>query len=164
MKKWIPNVFYPHELELLADYLEKQASKGWILQKVGLRGLLFEKSEPRQLRYCVDIPSTQRKRGGSNDYLQPYYEMCEDAGWSFVGTNMLIHVFVTEDRAVPLIHTDPSVQFEATQSFLKERVGSAAIVLVLLAILVFPTLPWVLQEKDGMLMAMAGGCYWGFFM
>ena len=156
MKKWIPNVFLPHELELLAGYLETQAAKGWILQKVGMYGFLFEKSESRRLRFCVDIPSTQRKRGGSNDYLQPYYEMCEESGWLLVGTNMLVHIFVTEDLAVPMIHTDPSVQFEAAQSFLKERVGLSAIVLVVMAILVLPTLPWVLQEKDGTLIAVAG--------
>ena len=155
MKKWILNMYYPHEADLLTEYLERQAAAGWILKKVGLRGFLFEKAEPRSLRYCVDIPSVQRKRGGSNDYLQPYYEMCEEAGWTLVGTDMRIHVFVTEDPTVMPIHTDPSVRFEAAESFLKERISATILILVLCAALVLPVLPTVLQAQDSVLLYMA---------
>ena len=149
MKKWIPNIYAPYELEGLEEYLVSQAAKGWILEKIGQSGFCFKKAEPRNLRYCVDIPSVQRKRGGFNDYLQPYYEMCEEAGWTFVGTDMHIHVFVTEDPTVAPIHTDPKVRFEAAESYLKGQSAGAILALVLMAVMVLPNLPRVIQMGDG---------------
>ena len=148
MKKWIPNMYAVYESELLEKHLENLAAKGWILEKVGQSGFWLKKSEPRNLHYCVDIPSVQRKRGGSNDYLQPYYEMCEEAGWTFVGTNMHIHIFATEDPIVAPIHTDPSVRFEAAESYLKGQSAGAILVLVLMAAIVLPSLPRVIQMGD----------------
>lgn len=105
MKKWIPNLFYPYEYDLAAEYLERQAAKGWILNKVGLFGFIFRREAPQELAYCVDIPSKRQKRNGTNDYLEPYYQMCEDAGWHFVGANMLSYFFVSEDPHRVPVHT-----------------------------------------------------------
>ncbi len=149
MKKWIPNIFRIDELELLEEYLERQASQGWILERVGLNGFTFKKSEPKNLRYCVDIPSARRKRGGTNEYLQSYYEMCEEAGWTLVGTDTTIHVFVTDDLAVPPIHTDPNVRFEAAESYFWDQSGGAGLLLAIMVLLAIPVIPGLIAIGSG---------------
>lgn len=148
MKKWIPNLYRHYELDELQAYLETQASQGWILEKVGLYGFWFQKGDPGSLRYCVDIPSEQRKRGGSNEYLKQYYEMCEDAGWTLVGTNMTIHVFVTDDPMVAPIHTDPQVRFETTESVLKGGMIGALAALIVMMAFILPLLPQLISMKN----------------
>lgn len=149
MKKWIPNIFRIDELELLEEYLQNQAAQGWILEKVGLRGFIFKKAESQNLRYCVDIPSAHRKRGGTNEYLQSYYEMCEEAGWTLVGTDTTIHVFMTDDLTVPPIHTDPNIRFEAAESYFRDQSGGAGLLLVIMVLLAIPLIPGLLAIGNG---------------
>ena len=132
MKKWIPNKFYPFETDALEYYLEQQALKGWILEYVGLRWMRFRKEAPQNLRYCVDIPSVRRKRGGTNEYLEAYYEMCESAGWNLIGTNTIFHIFTTSDPTLAPIHTDSAVKYEAALSDLRPRMFVTVICIIIL--------------------------------
>lgn len=143
MKKWIPNVFYAFEYDQLSHYLENQAQRGWILESVGLGVLRFRKAAPQELRYCVDVPSVRRKKGGSTEYLDAYYQMCEEAGWNLVGTNTVQHIFVTDDPAVPPIHTDPETQYQAVLSDIGPRMAVAVVAMILLYV-------WRLQEFAGL--------------
>jgi len=149
MKKWIPNIYNVTELEVLEEYLERQAAQGWILERAGMYGFTLKKGEPRNLRYCVDIPSVHRKRGGTNEYLQSYYEMCEEAGWTLVGTNTTIHVFVTADMSVPPIHTDPEIRFEAAESYFRDQSGGAGLLLAIMVLLAVPVIPGLIQIGSG---------------
>lgn len=149
MKKWIPNIYNVTELEQLEDYLEHQAAEGWILDQVGMKGVILKKAQPQKLRYCVDIPYVHPKNGGSREYLQAYYEMCQDAGWILVGTNTMIHVFVTNDMTATPIHTDPNVRYEAVESYFRNQGGGVGLLLAIMVLLAVPVIPGLIQIGSG---------------
>ena len=149
MKKWIPNIYNVTELEQLEDYLEYQAAEGWILDRVGMKGVVLKKAQPQNLRYCVDIPYVHPKKGGSREYLQAYYEMCQDAGWTLVGTNTMIHVFVTDDMTTTPIHTDPNVRYEAVESYFRNQGGGVGLLLAIMVLLAVPVIPGLIQIGSG---------------
>lgn len=114
-KKYSWNLYQVHENDALKDELEQMAKKGWRLVKVGssIPLLTFEACDPHPIRYCVEVmekPSTF----ASNQTLplKRYREFCKDAGWDYLGTNGLLHIFCTEDMETPDVETDPQERFE----------------------------------------------------
>ncbi|MBR6528026.1 MAG: DUF2812 domain-containing protein [Lachnospiraceae bacterium] len=122
MKKWIPNFFYPHEFAQIENYLENQAAKGWILEQVGLYGFTFCKDAPSHRRYCIDVPVTGGEFKNREAYLEDYIPMCQDAGWTYVGTNDRIYIFTTEEETAIPLHTDPEVRRQAIEREWKPRI------------------------------------------
>ena len=76
-----------------AKYLSDMAAKGWHFKEWGL-GLKFEKGEPEQATYAVEVFS----KASEND-LRPepttkeFAEYCEAAGWRFVDGKQKFCIF-----------------------------------------------------------------------
>ena len=67
-----------------AKYLSDMAAKGWHFKEWGV-GLKFEKGEPEQATYAVEV----FQKASDNDMrpepnTQEFAEYCEAAGWKFV--------------------------------------------------------------------------------
>ena len=122
MKKWVPNFFYPHEFAQIENYLGNQAEKGWILEQVGLYGFTFRKGTSSHRRYCVDVPVTGGEFKNREAYLEDYIPMCQDAGWTYVGTNDRIYIFTTEEETAIPLHTDPEVRHQAIEREWRPRI------------------------------------------
>ena len=131
MKKWVLNYFYAFETEALTDYLEKQAAKGWLLEKVGLYGLLFRRGEPSQRRYYADLPPWEPTASDWREQKEAYVQMCGEAGWEYVGSDGWIYVFSTEEENVPPLHTDPQVRYRAIDRIWRWRIRLGFILLLL---------------------------------
>ena len=93
-----PNVYSYRDSAALAEYLTEKAQEGWLL--TGYRGsLAFQKSEPQQLRYHVDV-----MRVKTADYvaaqreLQAYAQRCEALGWRFVCSAGYCRILVALDE------------------------------------------------------------------
>lgn len=80
-----------------AKYLSDMAAKGWHFKKWGV-GLKFEKGEPEQAVYAVEVFT----KASENDvrpepHTQEFAEYCEAAGWKFIDANQKFCVFKKTD-------------------------------------------------------------------
>lgn len=103
-KKRIPNFFSYRDCDDFANYLNRQAKKGWHFREFRL-GLVFEKGEPRDTFYRVEV----FPKGSEDDFrgdrdTEEYAEYCREAGWKFVDSVRKFCVFerIRAD-AVPIV-------------------------------------------------------------
>lgn len=101
------NLFKPNELDLMREYLEQMAEKGWFLTKITGAFQSFEKGKPRKLRYAAEIFDRAtvydtRPESEAEDYI----ELCREAGWSFCGSYGRVYVFSSETEDALPIETD----------------------------------------------------------
>ena len=92
-KKRIPNFFSYRDCDDFANYLNRQAKKGWHFREFRL-GLVFEKGEPRDTFYRVEV----FPKGSEDDFrgdrdTEEYADYCEEAGWKFVDSVRKFCVF-----------------------------------------------------------------------
>lgn len=112
-KKYSLYFYQVFENDALKDYLEHMAQKGWRLVKVGSMLLQFESCAPHSIRYCVEIMEKPSAYASNQTLpLKRYREFCQDAGWNYIGTNGLLHVFCTEDPEAIPVETDPQERYE----------------------------------------------------
>lgn len=88
------------ELTAIAEYLESQEEKGLRLKEFEGKSFVFEKAEPRKIRYSVEIYTA--------DYLQKdFIASCEEDGWEYVDVyNKELHIFRTQQEDAVEIMTD----------------------------------------------------------
>lgn len=86
------------------NWFEEMAVKGLYLKKLGKMFATFEKGEPKQMKYRIDI-SIDRKI--SNNQLEMYAE----SGWEYVTRDKLFYVFSSPvELNAPELHTDSAEQ------------------------------------------------------
>lgn len=112
-KKFTFNLYQIFENDALKDYLEHMALKGWRLVKIGSLLLRFEACKPHPIRYCVEVMEKPSVYASNQTLpLKRYREFCRDAGWNYIGTNGLLHVFCTEDTEAVPVETDAQERYE----------------------------------------------------
>lgn len=103
--------------EFFIEKLERLAKKGWILKKICVGYGVFEKEEPRELHYSIEIfEPVKRKKGFFNmdfeeNEEEAYIELCEQASWNYIGKSGVYFIFCSEQETVTPIQTDPSLEF-----------------------------------------------------
>ena len=103
-----------------ARYLERMAAKGWHFKEWGA-GLKFEKGEPKQVVYAVEVftkASETDLRPEPN--TQEFAEYCEAAGWKLVDAKQKFCIFQKiDENAVDILTPEERVQnsWKATFSF-----------------------------------------------
>lgn len=112
-KKRVIFNFLPYEYRSLEEYLEKMAVKGWILEDINGHILKFKKSEPKKLRYSVDImDSISFLDGKDNEEALEYREYCKKAGWEFICGSDKKQIYCSEEQRNRIdIHTDEVEKF-----------------------------------------------------
>ena len=92
-RKVIFGNFRYRECDNLALYLEKMARQGWIFKDWRL-GMVFEKEEPQNLEYAVEVFS----EGNENDTkpepeTEEFVVYCREAGWELVSSRKKLCIF-----------------------------------------------------------------------
>ena len=101
------NSFAPNELDLMREYLETMAEKGWFLTKITGSFQSFERREPRKLRYAVEIFDKATVYDTRPEMeAEEYIEFCKDARWEFCGSFGRTFVFCSEAADTLPIETD----------------------------------------------------------
>ncbi len=91
--------FYYTELSAFAEYLEKQELEGFRLKEFRNNKMVFEKNEPRKIRYCAEI-----FKGSTPD---EFIKACTSEGWEHVDTyNSELYIFRTQSFDAIDIMTD----------------------------------------------------------
>ena len=109
-------------------YLERMAAKGWYFKEWGA-GLKFEKGEPKQVVYAVEVftkASETDLRPEPN--TQEFAEYCEAAGWKLVDAKQKFCIFQkVDENAVEILTPE-----ERVQNSWKATFGGSPILLLLL--------------------------------
>ncbi len=106
--------FKENDCQPLELYLEQMALKGWMLNKINLKYLFkFEKCEPKNIKFCVDIFDDVFKSNPINTVNIPeYIEMCKLAGWKHIDETSKYQIFYSEDENRVPIQTDDSLKLK----------------------------------------------------
>lgn len=76
-KKYTLFNFCTGDFKGVEQYLNRQAAKGWKLDKVGVLLGRFIWGRADDLRWCVDLADPKREREEEEDYLG----LCAEGGW-----------------------------------------------------------------------------------
>lgn len=88
--------------------------KGLHLKKMGSLFAQFEKGEPKQIEYRIEVSNNKNI---SNEQIDMY----EDNGWDYVTSSHYLHVFSSpKERKAPELHTDPAEQAFTMEQLNKE--------------------------------------------
>ena len=100
--------------KLAEEYLEKQASKGLVLESINIYGLwaTYRKEAPQKRRYCVDGFKGKKEEQGR------YIRMAKDAGWHYVA-ELPGHIFFSAEPDTNPIPT----QTDWREEYLQIRKG-----------------------------------------
>lgn len=102
-----------NDMESIKMYLEEMALKGWMLEKIRLRSLVFRRYQPQRIRYSVQIFSkTGYNDNGINKKNDEFIKECEGSDWHFVSSFGKIHVFCTTNQDAAEIHIDPETKLK----------------------------------------------------
>ncbi len=111
----------------------------------------FKKSEPKDLRYCIEV--SYLRAGGKK---RKFYA---ENGWKLACRGMDINIFSAEENAVPL-HTDRSEYAHIIKKFHKARIAEALILCMLLLICcVEPVITMSVLQKEFVMMFARWGLY-----
>lgn len=111
-------------------WLTDMASKGWKLISTEGSFAKFEQCEPSKVNYRCDVFKLNDTQESSP------IELYEEAGWEYVSSRGLVHIFRShEDANIVEIHTDPVEQAE-TISVLKKDITKRGMLIVFLSMLI----------------------------
>lgn len=102
--------------------LEKEAQKGWLLEKVSAFGWKFRRIEPRKIHYAVAyFPKASAFDPGPSQQQQRFIEFCEHAGWKLAGSGAQMQIFYNEAENPVPIETDPQIELENIEKSAKKN-------------------------------------------
>jgi len=150
--KYVIYNFLSYEYRHIEDYLEEMALKGWILSDIKGDFLKFKRSEPRSLKYSVDIfDSISLFAGKDNERALEYREYCKKAGWDFVCEREKIQIYFSEGSKEKVeIHTD---EFEKFNIIMKASLKHVLLNFINIILLLFPEYLLIFKGTDGRFLA-----------
>lgn len=110
-KKTVFKVFDYMHCDDFAGYLERMAAKGWYFKEWGA-GLKFEKGEPGQVTYAVEVFT----KASENDLrpepkTQEFALYCEAAGWKLIDAKQKFCIFQKiNESAVDILTSEERVE------------------------------------------------------
>ena len=115
--------------------LEKQAEKGWLLDKVTNYAWRLRRIEPQKIRYAVTyFPKASAYDPGPSEQQRELYEFCAHSGWILAGTTAQMQVFYNLAEDPVPIETDPMLELENIHRSAKKNYLPAYFMLLFLAL------------------------------
>ena len=110
-KKTTFKVFDYMHCDDFAKYLERMAAKGWYFKEWGA-GLKFEKGEPKQVTYAVEVFTKAKETDlRPEPKTKEFAEYCEAAGWKLIDAKQKFCIFQKADeQAVDILTPEERVQ------------------------------------------------------
>ena len=117
-------------------YYTDMASKGWHLVKRGITLSRFEKAEPRQTRYRIEVVTPSLLEDGQLPEEQ--VAVYEDCGWEYVASRGFLHVFrAPEGSNAPEFYLEPEQQAATLKGLRKQYRSSLVGPFIILAMHLF---------------------------
>ena len=95
-------------------YLEKQAEKGWMLDKISVTGWHFHRIEPQKLHFSVVYFAKASAFDPEPSEAQlSFQDFCEHTGWNLAASNAQMQIFYNESADPTPIETDAALDVAA---------------------------------------------------
>lgn len=109
-KRVISNFDY-RECDAFAEYLHRQSLQGWHFKEWKL-GLVFEKGEPKDITYTVEVfPKGSEMDLRPEENVQEYAEFCARAGWKLLDSQRKFCIFKQiDENAVAIVEPEERLQ------------------------------------------------------
>ena len=119
--KFVPMLFSFYDRTGIEKYLESQARKGWVLEKVTPLGWKFRREEPKDAHYTVCyFPGASPYDPEPSEAELTFREFCSHTGWEIVVSNGQMKVFRNENPDPVPIETDPLLELENIHASVKK--------------------------------------------
>lgn len=117
-------------------FLERQAEKGWLLEKIGVFFWKFRRIEPKTVHYAVTyFPKASVFDPEPSESQARLLEFCAHAGWVLAGTTAQMQVFYHEGEDPVPIETDPLIELENIHKAAKKSYLPSYFLLLAVALL-----------------------------
>lgn len=134
-RKWTWFMFWPGDFKAVERYLNRQAAKGWELEKPGTFAR-WKRTERNDLRWCVDLAGPKDKKNPGKQ--ESYRQICAEGGWELAGLFNQMYFFRSmPGRNVVPLQTDPELELELYRTNHLKCTGRNLIFNVLTAVLIF---------------------------
>lgn len=132
----------------IQEFLEKQARKGWVLEKLGNFTWKFRRSEPKELHYAVTyFPKASIFDPGPSASQERLREFCAHAGWELVGTTAQMQIFSSDAEDPVPIETDPELELENIHKSMKKGLFPGYFLLLAVSLLNLFRFFWQLWDS-----------------
>lgn len=102
-------------------FLEKQAQKGWMLEKISSYGWKFRRIEPQKIHFSVTyFPEASIFDPEPGENQKSFWELCEHTGWKLASHNAQLQIFYNEKENPVPIETDPQTELETIEKSAKK--------------------------------------------
>jgi len=102
-------------------FLEKQAQKGWLLEKISSYGWKFRRIEPHKIHFAVTyFPEASVFDPEPTENQKSFWELCEHTGWKLASHNAQMQIFYNERENPVPIETDPQTELETIEKSAKK--------------------------------------------
>lgn len=103
-------------------YLEKQAEKGWMLDKITNFGWVFRRVEPKKIHFSVVyFAKAPVHDTAPTEELLTFYDFCEHTGWKLAAFAATMQIFFNEADEPTPIETDPVLEVAAIHASAKKH-------------------------------------------
>ncbi len=110
-KKYALASFTFYDRTGIQEYLEKQARKGWLLEKISSFRWTFCRIEPRQIHFAVTyFPKASAFDPVPTEQQRVFQEFCAHSGWTLAGLAGPLQIFYNEQESPLPIETDPMTE------------------------------------------------------
>jgi len=115
-------VFYSfYDRTGIEAYLEKQAEKGWLLDKIAFNGWHFRRIEPQKLHFSVVYFARASVFDPEPSEAQlSFQDFCEHTGWKLAASNAQMQIFYNEAADPTPIETDATLDVAAIHASAKK--------------------------------------------
>lgn len=105
----------------IAQFLEEQAKKGWLLEKITSFGWKFRRIEPKNISYAVTYFAKASAFDPEPSEAQlTFRDFCEHTGWKLAASSAQMQIFYNEDAAPVPIETDAVVEVDSIHAAAKK--------------------------------------------
>lgn len=119
-------------------YFEKMAARGWMLKDGSGGHWIFEKQEPRDIRFSVailgDVSVWEKSENEQSEEFRLY---CESAGWHFLFAEKSMQILWSENKDILPIETDETLKFEMARKQCGKLAALTLFITMALPLIVF---------------------------
>lgn len=142
-KKKSFRLFSMYDADGIERYLQEEASKGWMLEKVTELFWVFKKQEPKKVVFSVVyLDKASEFDAEPSEEQQIFQDFCEHTGWKFVAGLAQMQIYCNAGTDPVPIETDDEIQLDRMYKSMKRSF--------------FPT--WLIMLVVGIEYLMICGC------
>ena len=135
-KKKEYNLFSFYDRTGIQAHLEKTASEGWMLEKIGSVFWHYRRMEPQNLHFSVTyFPQASAFDPEPSEKQQIFRDFCKHSGWKLVASSAQMEIYCNAAENPVPIETDALIELENIHKTAKKTILASNIIFLVLGLL-----------------------------